>query len=145
MERERHRLVADVAILAADEVLLVRYRDVRRYDGQRGWFVPDDYLAEREDPGDAARRIAREQLGIELSNVRLVYVESFGDGLWHIVFHYAVEMPALPLVTTGANVLEHAWFGRAKLPPPGETAHEGWTLEIVQRALEVESDDAVRR
>lgn len=135
MERERHRLVVDVCLFAAGQVGLVRYRDVRRYDGQRGWFVPDDYLADREDPADAARRIAREQLGVVVVDIDLAYVESFGNGMWHIVFHHATELPSVPETEPGSNVLEHRWFPIAGLPAPGETAHEGWTIEIVERAL----------
>lgn len=58
-----HRLVADVCVLAGERVLLVRYKDVRRYDNQRGWFLPDDYLAHLEHPEDAAMRILQEQAG----------------------------------------------------------------------------------
>jgi len=49
-----HKLVADVAVLADRQVLLVRYQDTRNYDGQRGWFLPDDYLMFVEHPDEAA-------------------------------------------------------------------------------------------
>src|SRR5439155_603670 len=49
-----HKLVADVAVLADRQVLLVRYQDTRNYDGQRGWFLPDDYLMFVEHPDGAA-------------------------------------------------------------------------------------------
>ena len=51
-----HKLVADVLVLAEGKTLLVRYNDLRKYDGQKGWFLPDDYLAFSEHPSDAARR-----------------------------------------------------------------------------------------
>lgn len=44
MDREVHKLIADVAVLAGERVLLVKYRDVSAYDGQGGWFLPDDAL-----------------------------------------------------------------------------------------------------
>jgi ADP-ribose pyrophosphatase YjhB (NUDIX family) len=129
-------LVADVALFADGQVLLVRYRDVRRYDGQRGWFVPDDYLTHLEPPADAARRIAREQAGIELDSgqLKLVDVESFGNAAWHLVFHFAVELDALPALVPGENLADQRWFSHAEMPAAEETAHEGWTLEIVERA-----------
>lgn len=34
-----HKLVADIALVAEDGVLLVRYRDTSGYDGQAGWFL----------------------------------------------------------------------------------------------------------
>src|SRR5205085_221376 len=57
------KLVADVAVVAEGEVLLVRYANTAKYDGQTGWFLPDDFLAHLEHPDDAARRIVREQTG----------------------------------------------------------------------------------
>ncbi len=40
-----HKLVADVAVFAGQNVALVRYRPESGYDGQNGWFIPDDELA----------------------------------------------------------------------------------------------------
>src|SRR5207247_3477140 len=65
-----HKLVADIALFSGRRVLLVKYRDVARYDGQRGWFLPDDFLVHEEHPQDAAKRIAREQTGVELEDAR---------------------------------------------------------------------------
>jgi ADP-ribose pyrophosphatase YjhB (NUDIX family) len=135
MECQIHKLVADIAVLADDHVVLVRYRDTGAYDGQRGWFVPDDFLSHGEHPEEAARRIAREQIGLELSRVRLSYVESFANGAWHLIFHYVSDLDEMPTISPGENVDAHEWFGLQDLPPAEETAHEGWTLEIVAGAL----------
>jgi ADP-ribose pyrophosphatase YjhB (NUDIX family) len=82
--------LADVAVLAQGQVLLVRYRDARKYDGQSGWFLPDDYLEHAEHPDAAATRILEEQVGMSDQEVVLNHIESFdGDGSpWHLVFHY---------------------------------------------------------
>jgi ADP-ribose pyrophosphatase YjhB (NUDIX family) len=130
-----HRLVADVALLARDRVLFVKYRDVAKYDGQRGWFVPDDFLSHGEHPEHTAKRIARDQVGIELSDARLSSIESFGNGAWHLVFHYVTWLEEVPAITPGANVEAHEWFRFDDLPPSSDTAHDGWTLEIVEGAL----------
>jgi hypothetical protein len=58
------KLVADLALIAEERVLLVGYADPSRYDGQRGWFLPDDFLAHGEHPDDATRRIVEEQSGL---------------------------------------------------------------------------------
>ena len=45
-----HTLVADVALFAEGQVLLVRYRDMAKYDNESGWFLPDDELNYLEHP-----------------------------------------------------------------------------------------------
>jgi len=128
-----HKLIADVTILAEHGVVLARYRDLSRYDGQRGWFLPDDYLAHGEHPLDAARRIAREQLGIELDAPQLALVESFdGDGrAWHLTFHVVATTEARPMIIPGENVAAAEWFPLAALPAAREVAHEGWALDVL--------------
>ena len=131
-----HKLIADVAILAEHGVILARYRDVRRYDGQHGWFLPDDYLAHGEHPIDAAHRIAREQLGVELDAPRLAFVESFGGeagdgGAWHLTFHVVDTPGTRPAILAGENVAAAEWFPLAELPAAGDVAHEGWALDVL--------------
>ena len=128
-----HKLVADVSLRAGDRILLVRYRDTRKYDGQRGWFLPDDYLAHLEHPDDAARRIVREQAGVEPPELRLAEIESFGDGVWHLVFHYAGELNDPPQLLPSGNVDAAEWFPLQALPPASEVAHEGWALDVLSR------------
>jgi ADP-ribose pyrophosphatase YjhB (NUDIX family) len=130
MECRVHKLIADVAVLSGDRVLLVRYRDVSSYDGQHGWFMPDDALQHLEHPDTAAARILRTQLGLAV-DVRLSHVESFGDGSWHLVFHYRADLEPSAAVTPGENVAEAEWFGLDALPDRSEMAHEGWGLDVL--------------
>jgi hypothetical protein len=51
VDRRVHRPVADVAV--DGRVLLVRYRDTARYDGQRGWFL--HHLARVNEGADLVR------------------------------------------------------------------------------------------
>ena len=126
-----HRLVCDVAIVATDRVLLVKYRDTSKYDGQRGWFLPDDFLQHLEDPADAAGRIVREQLGVALADARLDHVESFGNGCWHLVFHYRTNLDSVPELAPSNNLLAAEWFGLSSLPGQAEWAHHGWGLDVL--------------
>ena len=135
MECRVHKLVADVAPLSGGRVLLVRYRDTSRYDGQRGWFLPDDFLEWEEHPADGAKRILRDQAAIESASLRLAEVESFGNGAWHLVFHYAADIPEGQEITPGANIAEAAWFDLNALPAAADMAHEGWGLEVLERVL----------
>lgn len=128
-----HRLIADVAVFAGDRVLLVKYEDVTRYDGQRGWFLPDDFLAYAEHPEVAATRIAMEQTGISLPNVRLDHIESFGDGAWHITFHFRANLRKAVPLAAGPNVAAAEWFPRSRLPGRATVAHHGWALDVIEK------------
>ena len=135
MECGIHKLVADVALIAKDHVLFVRYRDTSKYDGQRGWLLPDDFLAHLEHPQDAARRIAREQAGIEMLDLRLADVESFNGDAWHLVFHYVARLEEAVPVAENGNVAAARWFPLEELPPRSEVGHHGWGLETLGRVL----------
>jgi ADP-ribose pyrophosphatase YjhB (NUDIX family) len=128
------KLVADVAVVADRRVLLVRYKDVSRYDGQRGWFLPDDYLAEGEHPDVAARRILREQADLQLEPA-LAEIESLTNGAWHLIFHYHAAAAAPESVRWGANVAGADWFPLDALPPDAEQAHEGWAGDVLSRLI----------
>jgi len=129
-----HRLVADVALFAGDRVLLVKYKDVSRYDGQRGWFLPDDFLQFGEHPEAAGKRIAKEQTELDLPEVRLGHIESFGNGAWHLIFHFRADVKKAHAVPITGNVAAAEWFGLKKLPDPASVAHHGWALDVL-RAL----------
>jgi ADP-ribose pyrophosphatase YjhB (NUDIX family) len=135
MDCSVHKLVADVAVTAGGRVLLARYRDTTRYDNQRGWFLPDDYLAHGEHPAAAAKRILAEQAGVELPTLRLFDVESFGGEkvAWHLVFHYVGELDAPVEIRPGKNVAAAEWFPVDALPPARQVAHGGWALDVLQQ------------
>ena len=128
------KLVADVAVFADGRVLLVRYDDVSRYDGQRGWFLPDDYLAVGEHPDAAAQRILREQVGFQVEPT-LAEIESLATGAWHLIFHYRAAPASTDAVRAGTNVAAAEWFPLDALPPDAEQAHEGWAREVLSRLL----------
>lgn len=139
MEAERcqiHKLVADVCLFAEGQALLVRYRDVRKYDGETGWFLPDDYLQHLEHPDEAARRILQDQAGVTPPPVALSHIESFeGNGFWHLIFHYQAELARVAEVPLQGNILGARWFPLSALPAPEEVAHGGWGLETIQKIL----------
>ncbi|MDP9296720.1 MAG: NUDIX domain-containing protein [Actinomycetota bacterium] len=135
LECRAHSLIADVALMANDSVLMVGYTDVEQYDGETGWFLPNDEMQRLEHPGLAALRIAREQLGLELKPARLGVIESFqgNSGTWHLSFHYVAELPSIPDITTSHLIETAQWFPLAKLPPRPEVAHHGWALTILEK------------
>ena len=129
------RLVADVAVVARDHVLLVRYRDTSKYDGEEGWFLPDDFLRRLEHPDEAARRILREQAGLDATDVRLAEIESLDGDAWHLVFHYLAAIDEPVEVAAVGNVAEAKWCPLGELPEAAETAHHGWALDVLARVL----------
>lgn len=133
-----HKLVADVAAIGDGKVLLAKYKETTKYDGQRGWFLPDDYLNFEEHPKDAAERILREQAGIAAKVEALTQIESFAggrEGAWHLIFHYRVDVPKPGRLVAGANVAEARWFPLDKLPPKKDVAHGGWALDVLGEVL----------
>jgi len=128
MRCDLHSLIADVALLAGDRVLLVRYKDVDKYDGETGWF-------RLEPPDEAARRIVKEQLGFTDARPRLAHVESFvgNDGTWHLPFHDVVELDRVPRLRPSEDLGAAEWFDLTKLPPRSDVAHHGWALATIRR------------
>ena len=133
----RIKLVADVALFVGDRVLLVKYRDTRKYDGQEGWFLPDDYLRRREHPEMGAQRILREQVGFEVPGLKLGMIESFeGSGAWHLIFHYVGRLGVAVDFAPGPNVAAAEWFPLGHLPDRSGMAHEGWAADVIDAVRE---------
>src|SRR5438093_1762325 len=133
-----HSLICDVAVLAEGGVLMVRYSDVAKYDGEAGSFLPDDVLREFEHPTRAAVRILEEQLGLELDDEpRLGLIESFqgNDESWHLSFHHLVELPARPILRQEKGMAAAQWFALDALPPRSEVAHNGWSLAVLKKMV----------
>jgi ADP-ribose pyrophosphatase YjhB (NUDIX family) len=58
----------------------VKYRDQSLYDSQTGWFLPNDSLKHTEHPEAGARRVLKDQAGIDTPALKLAQIESFvGD------------------------------------------------------------------
>ncbi|HEX7878654.1 MAG TPA: NUDIX hydrolase [Candidatus Eisenbacteria bacterium] len=136
----RIKPIVDVCVVAGDKVLLVKYGEGAGHDGQAGWFLPDDLMADFEAPDAAAVRCLAEQTGVRTTAPFLSHVESFrgNDGSWHLAFHFVVQLPKAPRLTPSAGIAETRWFDLIGLPAKRDVAHGGWALatikEILQRA-----------
>jgi len=133
-ECRTHTLVADVALFAEGHVLLVRYRDMAKYDNESGWFLPDDELEYLEHPERAGTRIMKEQLGLLAPKPRLDHIESFkgNSGAWHMSFHNKVDLDQMPPLKPSNALAETEWFELRKLPVRNEVAHHGWALHVLE-------------
>jgi ADP-ribose pyrophosphatase YjhB (NUDIX family) len=137
-ECKLHKLVSDVLVLGEGKVLLVCYNGVRKYDGQQGWFLPDDHLIFSEHPLDAARRLLREQLDLTPNKIALSHIESLGGedgGAWHLIFHHKVNLNKIPSLTLSTNIRSAEWFGLDNLPERQTVAHEGWAIDVIETTL----------
>ncbi len=132
-----HKLMADIAVVAQKKVLLVKYVNTEKYDHQKGWFLPDDLLNHLEHPEDCARRILKEQVGMNPGGMAVHHIESFtgDDGTWHLIFHYLYE-PSNPLkITPGKNIAASEWFDVKALPERSQFSHHGWGLDVLKKIL----------
>ena len=126
-----HKLVADVAVLSEGRVVLAKYKDTSKYDHQSGWFLPDDFLLHAEHPEAAAKRILSEQIDLQAPALTLSHIESFGNGAWHLIFHYKINFDKVPKFTPSENLATAEWFDLKKLPDRSEVAHHGWAIDVL--------------
>ena len=135
MDCTEHTLVVHVAPLHHSSALLVKYKVSP--DSQHGWFLPNDDLHRLEHPDQAAKRVLREQVGIEEATLKLAEIESFvGDNqTWHLIFDYLAFSRTMK-VSKGPAISEAKWFEIEQLPPVDEFAHHGWGRTVlVKHAL----------
>jgi len=86
------------------------------------WSLPGAVINWGEDPGHAALRVVREQLGAAPTSMKLLDVQSFGDKHWDICFVFQCEVPAVGKLADGISKVE--WFDLAKLPPELREGHK---------------------
>ena len=137
MPENQIKLIADIAILLNDKVLLVRYKDSNKYDHHKGWFLPDDEINHGEHPDNAAERILSEQLGIKSPVIALHHIESFtgNDKSWHLVFHYVMHINALGEFAKSEDLDEGQWFKINEIPDDKDIAHHGWAKYTIEEII----------
>lgn len=131
------KLITDIALFCNDKVLLVKYKDLNKYDHEKGWFLPDDELKSMEHPEDAIIRVTKEQLNLRIDSPSLEQIESFTghDNTWHMVFHYKLKLGSMPELYPSEHIEEISWFDLDNLPQKVEVAHHGWALFTIEEML----------
>ncbi len=120
-----HTLISDVVVLADSAVLLVKDADA-----DRGWRLPGGLLHHGEHPKVGARRILREQVGVDLEFLELAEIESVPGATWHLYFHFRTDLDRRP--EPGPSVGELRLFQLEHLPP---TAHGTWERDVIYRVV----------
>ncbi len=130
LECNKHTLVAHIAALHHSSALLVKYKVGP--DDQQGWFLPNDNLHHLEHPEQAAKRILKEQVGIDEATLKLAEIESFvgNNQTWHLIFDY-LAFPRTMKVSPGDAIAEAKWFEIDQLPASEEFAHHGWGKSVL--------------
>ena len=95
---------------ANNQVLLLKHR----YRSGSGWGIPGGFIERKEQPIDALRRELLEEVGLEITDVKIVHARSFTQ-LQQIEILFVCRAAGEPQPQS-AEVLEAEWFKRDNLP-----------------------------
>ena len=108
------------AIIAKDGKVLLCKRAKDPFKGR--WDLPGGYLEEKESSEDALRREMKEELGIEIQEMKLSSVVGpcfypfGGQDQWNTDIYYVVTTSNVPRATSHSDVESVAWFNPDRLP-----------------------------
>ena len=106
-----------VFVTSDDAVVLARRA------GHEAWEVPVVTLTPGEAPEDAVRRVAREQLGVDVHWVELAWADARGGEQGPtLVLHYTAEASGYPRPAAGWE--EARFFQVEHLPPLADELRE---------------------
>jgi ADP-ribose pyrophosphatase YjhB (NUDIX family) len=98
-----------IIVNPAGEVLLLKHV----FRAGSGWGIPGGFIETNEQPEEAVRRELREEVGLELSSVRLVFVRTFRHRQIELIFRCQPNGEAHP---RGLEIKSAAWFSPDALP-----------------------------
>ena len=101
-------------------LLLVRRVKPERWAGK--WCIPAAIIYYGEDPGTAALRIIREQLGTTATALKLLDVQSYGDKHWDMCFLFLADIPSAGKL--GGDFDKADYFDPANLPAEVREDHK---------------------
>lgn len=107
--QQRFTVSAAAVILGEDGRILLLEHYIRPFSA---WGLPGGFLERGEQPEDGIRREIREETGLELEEVRLVKVRTFGSHL-EMIFS-AKALGAVRL--NAAEIKDFGWFRIHELP-----------------------------
>lgn len=107
------RFTATAGALVFDDhnrVLLLKHR----YRSGSGWGIPGGFIKRNEQPVDAVQRELEEEVGLEISDLRIIHARSFPHlRQVEILFTARAAGKAKP---RSGEVIEAGWFALDALP-----------------------------
>lgn len=109
------------AIIYRNGKILLCHRAASPFKGK--WDLPGGFLEEGESAMEGMRREMKEELGIELKDIRLLTVEGpayypfGGQDNYNIDVYYEVTTRDEPRVASNNEMTEIGWFDPNNLPP----------------------------
>jgi ADP-ribose pyrophosphatase YjhB (NUDIX family) len=94
-----------------------------------GWGIPGGFVERGEQPDDAARRELREELDLEVSDLRLAFVRTLHRAR-QVEVIFTARAASSPRAT-GGEIVEVEWFDPASIP--GDVSPD--QQSIVRRAI----------
>jgi len=103
--------VAGVVINDKEQVLLLKHV----FRPGSGWGIPGGFIESREQPEDAIKRELKEEVGLGLSDIKLLTVVTHKH-VNQVIIAYACR-PASELTASSFEIQQAQWFDVADLPP----------------------------
>lgn len=114
-----------VILQHGSRVLLVKHT----YISQSGWTFPGGKIKKGEAPEEAAKREVKEELGLDLSNIKklgsFVATKEYKiDTIWV----FLAEVENVDVITPNFEIQEVRWFNLAAMPTLPATASRVWEI-----------------
>jgi ADP-ribose pyrophosphatase YjhB (NUDIX family) len=119
--------VTTAAFIVDDQDRLLLLEHVFRPDS--GWGVPGGFLSRGEQPEQGLRRELREEIGIELDEVELLFARTLGR-LRQVEIYFRAKAIGVPQPCS-FEIKRAEWFALDALPP--QLSHD--QRKLINRAL----------
>jgi len=119
--------VTTAAVILNDEGQILLLEHVFRPDS--GWGIPGGFLANREQPEEGVRREVREETGIELADVRLLFARNLGR-LRQVEIYFRARPVGVPRPCS-FEIKRAEWFDLESLP--SDLSRD--QIQLIDRAL----------
>ena len=124
---QRRFTVTVAAMLFDDAQRILLLEHVFRAD--RGWGVPGGFIGKGEQPEEALRRELREEVSIDLDDVRLVFTRTLVS-IKQVEIYYRARVVGEPKPSS-FEIKQAQWFALSDLPP--ELSQD--QRKLIERAL----------
>jgi len=122
--------VTTAAVILNEQGQILLLDHVFRPDS--GWGIPGGFLDKREQPEEGVRREIREEIGIELADVKLLFARNLGR-LRQVEIHFLAKPVGVPQPCS-FEIKRAEWFWLNDLP----TDLSRDQINLIKRALQAE-------